>query len=319
MKNFILKINRALAAKKKMYLFLAAALCCTTVANARIYKDPLYYEENESTETAYVTYDKDNSENYQGLSTYPYVVVPDYFHYGSPHTVYYNVVGIGEKAFRYSPLKWISLAEGTTYIGNNAFQFCSALEKVEFKAIMGTITNIGDYAFYQCSALKDFKWENVVIQRISPFAFYQCYGLDSVALNDGLLTIGEKAFAHCTGMKMLSLPASTSVIGSMAFQGCTGLQTIYCYAVEPPQIEQNSFLNVTRENITLYVPKGSFLAYRSNGWFGFNIIEMSDEQGIEEPTSDSALKGRGKKLIKDGQLLIERNGKTYNALGAELK
>ena len=42
-------------------------------------------------------------------------------------------------------------------------------------------------------------------------------------------------------------------------------------------------------------------------------------QGIEEPTSDSALKGRGQKVIKDGQLLIERNGKTYNALGAEMK
>lgn len=318
MKNFILKINRALAAKKKMYLFLAAALCCTTVANARIYKDPLYYEENESTETAYVTYDKDNSENYQSLSTYPYVVVPDYFHYGSPHSVYCNVVGIGEKAFRYSPLKWISLAEGTTYIGNNAFQFCSALETVEFKAIMGTITDIGDYAFYQCSALKDFKWGNVIIQRISPFAFYQCYGLDSVALNDGLLTIGEKAFAHCTGMKMLSLPASTSVIDSMAFQGCTGLQTIYCYAVEPPQIEQNSFLNVTRENITLYVPKGSFLAYRSNGWFGFNIVEMSDEQGIEEVTGDG-LQVTDKKVIREGQLLIEKNGKTYNALGTEVQ
>lgn len=316
MKNFILKINRALAAKKKMYLFLAAALCCTTVTNARIYKDPLYYEENESTETAYVTYDKDNSENYQSLSTYPYVVVPDYFHYGSPHTIYCNVVGIGEKAFRYSPLKWISLSEGTTYIGNNAFQFCSALEKVEFKAIMGTITNIGDYAFYQCSALKDFKWENVVIQRISPFAFYQCYGLDSIALNDGLLTIGEKAFAHCTGMKMLSLPASTSVIGSMAFQGCSGLQTIYCYAVEPPQIEQNSFLNVTRENITLYVPKGSFLAYRSNGWFGFNIIEMSDEQGMVS-VQHSAV--RSQKVLRNGQLLIEKKGKTYNALGTELK
>ena len=44
-----------------------------------------------------------------------------------------------------------------------------------------------------------------------------------------------------------------------------------------------------------------------------------EEQGIEQPTSDSSLKGRGKKLIKDGQLLIERNGKTYNALGAEVK
>ena len=42
-------------------------------------------------------------------------------------------------------------------------------------------------------------------------------------------------------------------------------------------------------------------------------------EGIDQPTSDSSLKGRGKKLIKDGQLLIERNGKTYNALGTEVQ
>jgi len=295
---------------RKIYMILAA-LCCTVMVNARIYKDPLYYEENESTETAFVTFSSENSENYQSIADYPYVVVPDYFKSG----IQYTVVGVGDNAFRYSPLKWINLAEGTTYIGNNAFQFCSALETVEFKAGTGTITNIGDYAFYQCSALKDVNWEKAVIQRISPFAFYQCRALKDIAFTDGLLTIGEKAFAHCTGLETLSLPASMSVIGEMAFQGCTGLKTIYCYAVEPPQIEENSFLNLTREDITLYVPKGSFLAYRSNGWFGFNIVQM-DEQGMEKVQRDNV---QSTKVLRDGQLFIERDGKTYNALGAEVK
>ncbi len=49
------------------------------------------------------------------------------------------------------------------------------------------------------------------------------------------------------------------------------------------------------------------------------VQEVSGQQGIEEPTSDSSQKGRGKKLIKDGQLLIERNGKIYNALGTEIQ
>lgn len=47
--------------------------------------------------------------------------------------------------------------------------------------------------------------------------------------------------------------------------------------------------------------------------------QLDPHEGINQPTSDSSLKGRGKKLIKDGQLLIERNGKTYNALGAEVQ
>ena len=43
------------------------------------------------------------------------------------------------------------------------------------------------------------------------------------------------------------------------------------------------------------------------------------EQGIEQPTSDSSLKGRANKVIIDGMLYIERNGKIYNAQGAEVK
>ena len=41
--------------------------------------------------------------------------------------------------------------------------------------------------------------------------------------------------------------------------------------------------------------------------------------GIEAPTSDSSLEGRGKKILHDGVLMIERNGKTYNAQGVEIK
>ncbi len=42
-------------------------------------------------------------------------------------------------------------------------------------------------------------------------------------------------------------------------------------------------------------------------------------EGIEQPTSDSSLKGRANKVLRDGVLYIERNGKTYNAQGAEVK
>ena len=41
--------------------------------------------------------------------------------------------------------------------------------------------------------------------------------------------------------------------------------------------------------------------------------------GIEEPTSDSSMKGREAKILRNGQLFILRDGKTYNALGAEVK
>ena len=301
----------------KKFFLLFAAMCCAMMANATIHKGDLYYEEDEGSQTAYVTFQSEASTNYENI--YVYVTVPDYFNfdYYDPHyyQINYTIVGIGEKAFRYSPIKGIYLPSTVTFINDNAFQFCSALEKVEFKAGNVTLTNIGDRAFYQCYALKDINLENVTIHRIAPFAFYQCKGLTELVFNDGLQTIEEKAFAHCTGLKTLSLPASMAVFGEMAFQGCTGLETIYCYAEEAPEVNDNTFLNVPRENVTVYVPKGSFLNYRSNGWFGFNIIEMG-EQGIE---SIQYSEFRIQKVIKNGQLFIEKNGKTYNAQGAEMK
>ena len=47
-------------------------------------------------------------------------------------------------------------------------------------------------------------------------------------------------------------------------------------------------------------------------------ISASDKQGIEEVgIQPSAVSGQ--KVLRDGMLLIERNGKTYNAQGAEVK
>lgn len=48
------------------------------------------------------------------------------------------------------------------------------------------------------------------------------------------------------------------------------------------------------------------------------VFEKSKGQGIEDVEA-SATFGGAQKIIRDGQLFIERNGKTYNAQGAEVK
>ena len=47
-------------------------------------------------------------------------------------------------------------------------------------------------------------------------------------------------------------------------------------------------------------------------------VTEADPQGIEEPTSQES-KVESQKVIRDGVLLIEKNGKTYNAQGAEVR
>jgi hypothetical protein len=68
----------------------------------------------------------------------------------------------------------------------------------------------------------------------------------------------------------------------------------------------------------LYVPKGSKEAYESADiWSWFIIEEMPALEAINNVNHKSETINH--KFIRDGLLLIERNGKTYNAQGAELR
>ncbi|MBR6304672.1 MAG: hypothetical protein IKR37_03490, partial [Paludibacteraceae bacterium] len=51
----------------------------------------------------------------------------------------------------------------------------------------------------------------------------------------------------------------------------------------------------------------------------FSDINKRETQGIEQPTSDSSLKGRGEKFLKDGQLLIRRGDNIYTITGARVQ
>ena len=49
--------------------------------------------------------------------------------------------------------------------------------------------------------------------------------LQSVTLNDGLMSLGDDAFRYCESLETITLPASVTNIGYHAFMGCTGLKS----------------------------------------------------------------------------------------------
>lgn len=62
---------------------------------------------------------------------------------------------------------------------------------------------------------------------IGDYAFYDCANLRSIALSNGLNTIGVGAFANCINMSETSIDqhSSVSVIGDYAFYNCQALST----------------------------------------------------------------------------------------------
>ena len=85
--------------------------------------------------------------------------------------------------------------------------------------------------------------------------------------------IGGFAFWDCSGLTSITIPDSVTSIEDYAFSGCSGLTSVYCKAIAPPSIVNDTFDKVSA-TATLYVPTGSKAAYAAAaGWSKFKTIE----------------------------------------------
>jgi len=130
---------------------------------------------------------------------------------------------------------------------------------------------------------------------------------------DGIEIISSTAFYSWSNLTSVTIPNSVTSIGDYAFSVCSGLESITCKAVNPPALGEDVFYNVNT-TIPLYVPAQSVSAYlAAEQW---KVFDVKAAQGIEDIVVP---KGDAQKILMDGVLLIERNGKTYNAQGAEVR
>ena len=67
------------------------------------------------------------------------------------------------------------------------------------------------------------------------------------------------------------------------------------------------------------VPEGFEVAVEGGDRGQYTVYIHMDEQGVEQPTSGSSLKGRGEKFMKDGQLFIRVNEQVFDMFGNRVK
>ena len=123
-----------------------------------------------------------------------------------------NVTTINPKLFHANAwLRSITIGNGVTTIGNQAFSSCGTDENIEEMVLtMGSsVTTIGASAFQYSSSLK------------------------SVALPSTLTTIGAAAF-HYTGLTSIIIPSSVTSVGDAAFQACSSMTSIRFEDSETP-------------------------------------------------------------------------------------
>lgn len=194
---------------------------------------------------------------------------------------------LGDYAFYgCSGLISLTLPSGVIKIGEGAFRGCCGLTSF---TIPSSVTSISKYAFLGCSGLTSLTIPSGV-KSIGWDAFRDCSGLTSLTLPSSVSSIGDYAFMGCSGLTSLTLPSSVTSIGKWAFDGCSGLTSIYVYTKKLPELGYNVFNGCDAKNCTVYVPKGTYDAYKSSK-FGYfeNIVEF-DATGIDKVATSTNVK-----------------------------
>ena len=202
-------------------------------------------------------------------------------------TIPSGVTSIGDWAFQdCSGLTSLTLPSSVTSIGRCTFYGCSGLTSL---TIPSSVTSIGWCTFYGCSGLTSLTIPSSVTS-IDNSAFSGCSGLTSLTIPSSVTSIGESAFEGCSGLTSLTIPSSVTSIGRAAFAGCSGLTSIYAYLEKIPVLGSNVFYGCDAKNCTVYVPKGTYDAYKSSRFGYFEKIVEFDATGIDKVTTSTNAK-----------------------------
>ncbi len=166
--------------------------------------------------------------------------------------IIYKVVAIDDRAFASlttrTHLTSVTIPEGVTSIGEQAFYECSLMTSVTIPA---SVTSIGKEAFYWCKALSSVTFSagsqlTILAERafhstgilsieipigltsIEKFVFYNCNKLESVTFPDNspLKKIEESAFHNCKSLTSIAIPDGVTSIGFYAFYICEKLTSV---------------------------------------------------------------------------------------------
>ena len=194
-----------------------------------------------------------------------------------------KIVEGGDAYFRYSENYYTS---NNDELGDFVFYDCSGLTSL---TIPSGVTSIGDFAFSGCSGLTSLTIPSSVTE-IGDWAFDGCSGLTSLTLPSSVTSIGDWAFHGCSGLTSLTIPSGVTSIGWHAFYGCSGLTSIYVYPENLPELESGIFTGCDAKNCTVYVPKGTYDAYKSSKFGYFEKIVEFDATGIDKVTTSTNVK-----------------------------
>ena len=178
-------------------------------------------------------------------------------------------------------------------------------DSVEYAGLTYAVTTVGEEAFVNDNTIESLTTTSV-LKEIGARAFMFCINLEEVNLADGIETIGDAAFRGCNAFTTFNIPGTVKYVGYKAFAECAALTDIY---YDGTKAQWNALPNIGMAGIAKSVTIHFIDGETENG--KGNIV------GISNANADEAQKDG--KFVENGQIVIYKNGKKYNAAGAEIK
>ena len=123
--------------------------------------------------------------------------------------------------------------------------------------------------------------------------FNYTYDIVSATIGNEVTVIGQSAFAYCRKLKNVIVGSNVKVIEEYAFDDCTAIETITCYSMRPPTVNNGAFENLDYSTI-IYVPADYLNTYKMHDFWGIydvRPIGASQTETTEvkvEPTATTA-------------------------------
>lgn len=301
-------------------LLLALASVCAVNAQTRdtVLVDGLYYilVTGGASPFAYVTSKGDYYTGNFAADQLDYVsgdlVIPSTVTYNGED---YPVTKIDAGAFsQCRKLKSVVIPNTVTHIVGDyraqftgAFYYCDSLTSV---TLSENLTELGAFAFSYCTALPEITLPES-LRTIGYNAFQECEAMRSITIPEGVTFIDASAFEYCRALQSISLPSTLTQIAYRCFVGCHELDTVYSYALTPPNIyqeiaTQKAFYDAGvshRGNyyglkyMKLYVPLEALSAYQAAAdWdvcqhitaIGYDVYEVDGILYKRDPVAQTA-------------------------------
>ena len=123
--------------------------------------------------------------------------------------------------------------------------------------------------------------------------FNYTYDIVSATIGNEVTLIGQNAFAYCSKLKNVIVGSNVKVIEEYAFDDCTAIETITCYSMRPPTVNNGAFENLDYSTI-VYVPADYLNTYKMHDFWGVYDVRPIGTSKTEttevkvEPTATTA-------------------------------